>query len=325
MVRFAAVLTKPVKPSLLYDALMNVAADGDEQASNGQQRRKARHAPLQLQVPHIAERHPLHILLAEDNAINQRVALRLLERLGYRADVAANGMEVLDALARQRYDVVLMDVQMPEMDGVEATRIIRQRWGARPHIIAMTAHAMQGDRERYLQTGMDDYISKPVRIEDLVEALLNCKPLVQQQASSSSAPPGAELSASATPAQEDTTRSVDPEVLERYGAMLGESGAEQVVALIDLFLEVAPGFLEALQQAAEDANSDRLYRAAHDLKPTAASVGAAQLSDLCKTAEGFCKRGDFWEAVDKVDDILAEYTRVVEELNALRRSYQSQV
>ena len=121
----------------------------------------------------LAERHPLRILLTEDNVVNQRLALRLLEKLGYRADVAANGLEAIEALERQPYDLVLMDVQMPEMDGVEATRQILERWpdGDAPWIVAMTAEAMQGDREGFLAAGMNDYVAKPIRTQELVAAI----------------------------------------------------------------------------------------------------------------------------------------------------------
>ena len=121
----------------------------------------------------MAERHPLRILLAEDNLVNQKLALRLLETMGYEADLASNGVEAIEHIERQRYDVVLMDVQMPELDGLEASRRILARWpcGQRPRIVAMTANAMQGDREACLAAGMDDYITKPIRVDQLVDAL----------------------------------------------------------------------------------------------------------------------------------------------------------
>lgn len=163
--RFAAYLTKPIKSSALYEAL--VAVFGEIPTS------KKRHTQPLFDA-RMAERHPLHILLAEDNVINQKVATGILERLGYRPDVAANGLEVLEALRRQDYDVILMDVQMPEMDGEEAAAKIRDDWPAsrRPRIIAMTANALEGDREYYTSSHrMDDYISKPVRVDELVRAL----------------------------------------------------------------------------------------------------------------------------------------------------------
>ena len=121
----------------------------------------------------MAARHPLRILLAEDNVVNQKLALRLLQQMGYRADLASNGVEAIECVARQPYDVVLMDVQMPEMDGLEASRRITAQWpvGARPRIVAMTANAMQGDREECLAAGMDDYLTKPIRVDRLVDAL----------------------------------------------------------------------------------------------------------------------------------------------------------
>jgi signal transduction histidine kinase/DNA-binding response OmpR family regulator/ligand-binding sensor domain-containing protein len=122
----------------------------------------------------LSELIPLRILVAEDNAVNQRLAVRLLERMGYRADVAFNGAEALEALERQSYDVVLMDVQMPRMDGLQASQEIRQRWGQRPRIIAMTANAAAGDRELCLAAGMNDYVTKPVNVSALQDALRRC-------------------------------------------------------------------------------------------------------------------------------------------------------
>jgi CheY-like chemotaxis protein len=124
----------------------------------------------------------LRILLAEDILVNQKLALRLLQQMGYRADVASNGIEAVQSVERQTYDVILMDVQMPEMDGLEASRRICARWplGQRPTIIAMTANAMQGDREMCLEAGMDDYVSKPIRPDELIKALIKVTPQPQR-------------------------------------------------------------------------------------------------------------------------------------------------
>jgi signal transduction histidine kinase/DNA-binding response OmpR family regulator/tetratricopeptide (TPR) repeat protein len=173
---FQTVLSKPVRQSALFEALMAVLSGQPQPASRPMDERPSLE-------PGMAARHPLRILLAEDNVVNQKLALRLLSQMGYRADLAANGLEVIQAVERQPYDLILMDVQMPEMDGLEATRHICARWPAehRPRIIAMTANAMQGDRELCLAAGMDDYISKPVRIEQLVNALDQVQKLANDQ------------------------------------------------------------------------------------------------------------------------------------------------
>jgi PAS domain S-box-containing protein len=169
---FAAMLTKPVRPSVLFDTLVNLL--GDQPAPTG------RRAPVAPKIDtEMAVRYPLRILVAEDNAVNQKLALRLLTQMGYRADVAANGLEAVQAQERQAYDVILMDVQMPELDGLEATRRICARWsqGQRPYIIAMTANVMHGDRELCLEAGMDDYVGKPIRVDELVAALTRARPV----------------------------------------------------------------------------------------------------------------------------------------------------
>lgn len=162
---FAGFLTKPINPSELFGVIARVFGHhATKEFSNA----------IQSSLDKgLGARSPLRILLAEDNLVNQRVAGRILEKMGYRADIAANGLEALEALKRQTYDVVFMDVHMPEMDGMEATRQICHQWGPaeRPRIIAMTAKSMQGDREKCMEAGMDDYISKPVRIEELQAAL----------------------------------------------------------------------------------------------------------------------------------------------------------
>jgi signal transduction histidine kinase/DNA-binding response OmpR family regulator/tetratricopeptide (TPR) repeat protein len=163
---FAAFLMKPIRQSQLYDTLVSLLAREEAPRAQAVPAKSALDAGL-------AARHPLRILLAEDNVVNQKLALRILQQMGYRADVASNGIEAIECVQRQAYDVVLMDVQMPEMDGLEASRRIVARWqpGERPRIVAMTANAMQGDREMCLAAGMDDYLTKPIRVDQLVKAL----------------------------------------------------------------------------------------------------------------------------------------------------------
>ena len=175
---FDAYLSKPLRQSHLFDALIGLLGNAPMPDAATQAR-----ATPSLD-PAMAARHPLRILLAEDNVVNQKLALRLLQQMGYRADLASNGAEAIESIERQAYDVVLMDVQMPEMDGLEASRRIVARWpnGHRPRIVAMTANAMQGDREACLSAGMDDYITKPIRVEQLVAALASTTPTPATQA-----------------------------------------------------------------------------------------------------------------------------------------------
>jgi len=163
---FSAYLAKPIRQSHLFDTLVSLLAhDAAPRAAPAQ-------AKSQFD-PGMAARHPLRILLAEDNVVNQKLAMRILQQMGYRADLASNGIEAVESVQRQAYDVVLMDVQMPEMDGLEASRRIcaMAEPVQRPRIVAMTANAMQGDREMCMEAGMDDYLTKPIRVDRLVEAL----------------------------------------------------------------------------------------------------------------------------------------------------------
>ncbi|MDM0013003.1 GAF domain-containing protein [Variovorax sp. J22P168] len=165
---FKAHLSKPIRQSNLFDTLVGlVSHDAASKPAT------AAPAPRPQIDPTMGARHPLRILLAEDNAVNQKLALRLLQQMGYRADLASNGVEAVASVQRQAYDVVLMDVQMPELDGLDATRQIVAALPApqRPRIVAMTANAMQGDREMCIEAGMDDYLTKPIRVDRLVEAL----------------------------------------------------------------------------------------------------------------------------------------------------------
>ncbi len=165
-VHFSSFLTKPVKQSNLYNAIVGALFTQDKEMK--------RAAPVDGQFDsRLAARYPMKILVAEDNVVNQKLAIRIFDRMGYRVDVVANGLEVLESLERQKYDLIFMDVQMPEMDGLEATRKIRQDLSliVQPQIVAMTANAMKSDREVCLDSGMNDYLSKPIQIKELQSAL----------------------------------------------------------------------------------------------------------------------------------------------------------
>ncbi len=160
---FTSVLSKPVKQDMLYRSILAGLSKENVSLSEEKTRQKLN--------KDFARQYPLHILVAEDNPVNQKLSTRVLSKLGYEADVASNGKEAVEAFINMKYDLILMDVQMPEMDGLEATRKIRTLSEKQPLIIAMTANAMQGDREMCLKAGMDDYISKPVNLDELVRIL----------------------------------------------------------------------------------------------------------------------------------------------------------
>ena len=249
----AACRSKPVRQSTLFDCLTDVMAHKTGTS--------APRAPVHSITARDADAPPaavpLRILLAEDNAINQRVALGHLRRLGYRADVAGNGFEVLEALEGVRYDVVLMDCQMPEMDGYEATTEIRRREtrGRHTWIIAMTANSMKGDRELCLASGMDDYVSKPVRREELRAALERCP------------------------------RQAAPAVNADVISVLQEESEDDFANLVGMFLEDGPGLFTEVEKAVAAQDAIGLRRAAHTLKGTCSIFGAEPLCALCESLE----------------------------------------
>lgn len=328
---FAVCLVRPVKPSLLLDALME--AFGLHEPSG---RRIHGTTGVDRQL---AERHPLRILLAEDHPVNQKTALLLLGMMGYRADVAANGVEVLAALRRRHYDVVLMDIQMPEMDGMEATRQIQKEWhqDRQPRIIAMTANAMQGDREACLATGMHDYVCKPIKIDELSQALGRCAPARQMEISAatgtslacadnteppSSSPETTPSSPYAPPATlEEAPLSlprkapaIERDVLDEYFPGVE---ADILSNMIHLFLEDTPARFEELQVAIDKEDFEQVRRLAHSLKGACKTFGAIALSDSCRDLEMIARGETLVEATGKLNEIKAKYRAAEEELKSI--------
>ena len=303
-----AFLSKPIKPAQLQEALHDVF---------GEQSNLPTVETAPLFDAQMGERHHLHILVAEDNPVNQKVILHMLKRLGYRADVAANGLEVLQALRRQPYDVVLMDVQMPEMDGEEATRRIRAEWPpeAQPRIIALTANAIEGDRERYLAAGMDDYLSKPVHVEQLIAALRTVR------GSDLHPPPSLLPSPTAVgpPATDQDTWRV---AFARLRKTLGDEVDAILPELVDQFIANGHQLIEQMRSALAQGQADDLRRAAHTLKSTAATFGARDLAEAARELETRARDGDLAVAAAHVEGICRAFAEAREVLSAHWREWR---
>jgi PAS domain S-box-containing protein len=271
-VDLVAHLTKPIRPSQLYDALLDVF---------GEQPQRLEDVPSDGDAggPELA---PLRILVAEDNSINQKLIVSLLGKIGYQADLAGNGVEALEALDRRPYDVVLMDVQMPEMDGLDTTRHIHERYSgrARPYIIAATANAMQEERQACFDAGMDDYLSKPIRMDELIAALKRFEP-----------------------------HTTNPSEMDHAIQALQEnSDADFVGELINMFLEEAPDLIEIARVAIAAGDAASLQRAAHTLKSNAATFGAVSLENRCRELETKAKMMAIHDTTDLLEQIQAELT-----------------
>jgi CheY-like chemotaxis protein/HPt (histidine-containing phosphotransfer) domain-containing protein len=261
---FAAYLTKPIRQSQLYDCLATVMA------------RQA--LPKSMRSASLVTKHSLsedqkakiRILLAEDDPTNQQVALILLERLGLRVDAVVNGKEAVEALEKVPYNLVLMDIQMPEMDGLEATKIIRDPESRvlnhHVPVIAMTAHAMKGDRERCLKAGMDDYVTKPIEPQRLTEA-------IERQVRNSAE--------AIVPSHSVQTFLSDEEAFDRSVVLDRVGGDERLLKkVMSVFLEDIPVQLEQLKKAVNEEDTERIWSQGHRIKGSSANIGAQGMRDM---------------------------------------------
>ncbi len=344
---FAAYLTKPVKPARLHDVLGQAVASRSGAAAVAAAAHGS-HDDIAATNDQMGAGHPLRILLAEDNAVNRKVATKLLERLGYRPEVAGNGYEVLHALERKVFDVVLMDVAMPEMDGLEASRRIRRSMpdGGRPRIVAMTANAMAGDRERCFEAGMEDYVSKPIDIDNLAAALRRSPRLAAEEppgpgtvgldqgqdgtgVSAHAWHPGTALAGAANdaagreahsgagvPQSPSVSRAVDPEALSAFARELGGAAAEVVAEIVETYLQDTPELIRQMREAVRAADAGALDRAAHTLKSSSATVGAMTLSSRCRAIEEQARGGRVSDMGDAVRSVEGEFERVRRELES---------
>ncbi|MGY6529368.1 MAG: response regulator [Cyanobacterium sp.] len=312
-VNWAATLIKPIKQSRLYYILSKIVQNPDLKVVKSEEISSISLTDS-MGGQELAITTPLKILIAEDNIINQKVITNILKRLGYRADVVANGLEVLETLRRQSYDLILMDVQMPEMDGLTATRQIRTLWdspnndfhGQPPHIIAMTANAMEGDRERCIEAGMNDYLSKPVRVEALIEKLKTVKRSDTTVIFNNSYQ-------KEKPVIKDSMTELDQSIIAELKDMIGEEDFEEVFQdLINSYLEDAPKLLHGLKIGVENENLGEIKINSHTLKSSSITLGATYLSELCRQVESHTQNeGNNMKAIKELLPlIVTEYGNV---------------
>jgi two-component system, sensor histidine kinase and response regulator len=279
----SAYLVKPVKENRLYDTLVTVLRGSTKSTRPG-----TTAAPLNSSV-----RAAVRVLVAEDNTVNQKVALRQLQKLGYAADAVANGLEVIEAIKRIPYDIVLMDCQMPELDGYEATRLIRSEESRadaasnRVYIIAMTANALSGDREECIRSGMDDYITKPVRLDELDAAISRGLDSLESPKS-------------------DSGDLLDHEILNSVRDLASPGEPSPLPELIDLFLQDSPPRLARILDTFKERDLVELERAAHSLKGSANNLGAKRFATACMEVMNLARSGKLPES-SQIARILSEF------------------
>ena len=306
---FGHTVPKPVKPAQLCEVLTNALLSPKAAPTP---------APPPQMEQLLAERMPMRVLLCDDNAINQKVAARILQQFGYQPGLATNGREALDALDRQPYDLILMDVMMPEMDGLEATRIIRERqktgsphYSSRIVVVALTAHAMQGDREKCLAAGMDDYLAKPIRPADVRQVIERWNP---QNGTThlAKAALAAKAAASPPPAAEP------PVDMDRLDSLV-DGDTNGLRELIELYLKQTTQQLAQLEAAARAQNADEVRRVAHSCAGASATLGMTRLVPLLRDLEKQGASGTLTNAAQLCENAAHEF-KLIQNFLAARPS-----
>jgi two-component system sensor histidine kinase/response regulator len=311
-VGIAAYLVKPVKHGRLLDALTQVIHESEKLLQAAPKPTSPAPRP---QAANANSKATIRLLLAEDNPVNQKVALRQLAKLGYTVDAVNNGLEAVKAIEKHLYPVILMDCQMPELDGYKATHRIREmeasspfRWTHRPYIIAMTANALAGDRETCLASGMDDYVSKPVRIDELESALQRGLNSMQPK----NDPP--------TPTPPSEGPMLDMEALDNLRALRVEGEPDPLAELVQLFLDDTPERLAQINAALKKSDAAGLESAAHSLKGSASNLGAKNVAAACARLMQQARNHDFATATKLARTVEEDFARVKQVLlDELRR------
>lgn len=292
---FTAGISKPINQEELFDLLNMLCTENKIVLPKPETVEKK-----------LSEKLPLKILIAEDNIINQKIALRILAQMGYIADVASNGVEVLECLSRQHYDIVLMDVQMPKLDGIQTTGEILQKWipAERPKIVAMTANATQGDMEKCLYAGMDDFISKPILSEEL-------KSMLEKWGSN----PITKVTGALTYNNDDL---IDFNTVENLKQITGiYDNTPFIEEVVNLYSKQAPQIISDIKKYWKNNEIQKLILAVHNLRGSSINMGAKMIQELSKNIEAKCRKGDVSELDNDIDKLEYVFQRTISEYKKL--------
>lgn len=291
---FTASITKPVNQEELFDAFNLVYANNKT-------------ALIKTDVPekNLSEKLPLKILIAEDNIINQKIASRILAQMGYNADIASDGLEVLECLNRQHYDLVLMDVQMPELDGIQTTGRILEKWipAERPKIIAMTANATQGDMEKCLYAGMDDFISKPILSDEL-------KSMLEKWGSN----PITKVTGAVAYNNEDL---IDSTTVDNLKQITGIDNLSFLKEVVNLYSKQTPQIISDIKTHWKNNEIQKLILSVHNLRGSSINMGAKMIQEMSKNIEAKCRKGDMGEIGKDIEKLEYVYQRTINEYKKL--------
>ncbi len=291
---FTADITKPINQEELFDLFSMICAENKTSLIKSEVAEKK-----------LSEKLPLKILIAEDNIINQKIASRILSQMGYTADVAGDGIEVLECLARQHYDLVLMDVQMPELDGLQTTGRILEKWipAERPKIIAMTANATQGDMENCMNSGMDDFISKPILSEEL-------RTMLEKWGSN----PITKVTGALTYNNEDL---IDSNTVNNLKQITGIDNKSFLTEVINLYSKQTPQIISDIKKHWKNNDMQKLILSLHNLKGSSINMGAKMIQELSKNIETRCRKGDMGEIGNDIERLEYIYQRTINEYKKL--------
>lgn len=306
----SAYLNKPIRRNQLYDCLLNVFSNSNEP--------KLDRTIRQLKIDAaLSEKMPLKILLAEDNVVNQKVALRILERMGYRADIAANGYEVIDAVRGIHYDIVFMDILMPEMDGYEATKLILDEFSneKRPKIIAMTANAMQGDREMCIEAGMDDYISKPVRVEEMQNILVKWAEIIYEEKNNL---------ITRFRSKKSQFKILDENKITFINDIQTPEDVVFLLELLDIFINDLPKVISNINSAVENKDAAKLQFWSHRLKGSSSTLGIDLIFVISVTLEEAAKLNRFDDETTRLsNELIHNFEIIIKDLEILKEKYSN--